>query len=504
MSGDSKQIRTRFAPSPTGYVHVGNFRTALFAFLFARHNQGVVVLRVEDTDQTRKTEGAMENMLAVMAKMNVEFDEGALLENGSLVQTGEYQPYIQSQRLEIYQEHTKQLVAAGKAYYCFCSNERLDELRKEQTALKQPPMYDRLCRKLSTEEVAAKLAEFEAAGQRPVVRQAIPETGQTELHDLVYGKIVYEHALLDDHVLLKSDGFPTYHLAVVVDDHLMSITHVIRGEEWIPSTPKHILLYQSFDWDVPLFAHLPLILNPDKTKLSKRQGDVAVEDFLNKGYLPEALVNFVALLGWNPKTEQEIFSLQELIAQFDLAKVNKSGAVFDIEKLNWMNGMYIREKTSEQLLDLLKPYLEQSRVATKDYSNEFLLAVVNIEKERLKYLSQITEQTGFYFQQPEYDAEILVWKKADRADAKNKLTAVATFLESLPDNEFETAILEEKLKAWITEQGFDTGSVLWPLRVSLSGLAKSPSPFELAACLHKNGGKANVLSRISAAIEKLS
>lgn len=500
---DTAQVRTRFAPSPTGFVHIGSLRTSLFAFLFARHNGGVNILRVEDTDQTRKTEGAVENMISVLGKMGVIFDEGVSLVDNHLTEVGEFGPYTQSQRLDIYEQHAQQLLSDQKAYYCFCSAERLDELRKEQTALKQPPMYDRLCKKLSAEQIQSKLTEFQTQNKRPVIRQSIPESGQTLVHDLVYGEIKYDHSQLDDQVLIKSDGFPTYHMAVVVDDHLMQISHVIRGEEWIPSTPKHILLYQAFGWDVPAFAHLPLILNPDKSKLSKRQGDVAVEDFLKKGYLPEALVNFVALLGWNPKTEQEVFTMDELIAQFDLSKVNKAGAVFDIAKLDWMNSLYIRELTPEQLLELLSPYLEAKGLNLTDYPAEFLQSVITIEQGRLKNLSQINEQTDFYFKQPEYEAESLIWKKADAADAKAKLTAVKDFIESWDESEFKVATTEEKLKDWIAKQEFDTGAVLWPLRVSLSGLPKSPSPFELIECLSKNGGKAAILSRLETAIAKL-
>ncbi|HAG27168.1 TPA: glutamate--tRNA ligase [Patescibacteria group bacterium] len=504
MNNPSQQVRTRFAPSPTGEVHIGSIRTALFSYLFAKHNGGVSVLRVEDTDQSRKVEGAIENMISVMSKVGIEFDEGVVLKDGEVAQAGEFGPYIQSQRLNLYHTQVKELIAQKKAYYCFCSAERLAELRTEQTALKKPPMYDKLCRKLSDEDIEAKLNEFESVGKQPVVRQVIPEEGKTVVKDLVYGEISYDHELLDDQVLLKSDGFPTYHLAVVVDDHFMEISHVIRGEEWIPSTPKHILLFQAFGWEAPNFAHLPLILNPDKTKLSKRQGDVTVEDFLAKGYLPEALLNFVALLGWNPKTEQEIFTKEELIQQFDLEKVNKSGAVFDIEKLNWMNGMYLRELDNENLLNLVSPFLEQGGVKIADYPNEFLLAVIEIEKERLKVLSQIVEHASFYFSQPEYDASILVWKKADSADAKQKLSAVIEFLNTLSETDFQTTIVEEKLKAWIAENQYDTGSVLWPLRVSLSGLERSPSPFELISALYKNGGLSNVISRIQTAIDKLS
>ncbi|HVY67855.1 MAG TPA: glutamate--tRNA ligase, partial [Patescibacteria group bacterium] len=298
MDNQASTIRTRFAPSPTGFVHIGSLRTALFSHLLARHGNGRVILRVEDTDRTRLVEGAVDSLLRVMKTFGLEFDEGFYLdEAGKVRERGEFGPYLQSERLALYQKNALELIEQGKAYYCFCSEQRLEDLRKEQTALKKPPMYDQRCRRLSKEQAAEEMEKCRAEGRNPVVRFAIPADGKTIVPDLIYGDIAYDNKLLDDQVILKSDGFPTYHLAVVVDDHFMQITHVIRGEEWIPSTPKHLLLYQAFGWTPPAFAHLPLILNPDKSKLSKRQGDVAVEDFLQKGYLPEALLNFVAFLG---------------------------------------------------------------------------------------------------------------------------------------------------------------------------------------------------------------
>ncbi len=498
-------IRTRFAPSPTGYVHIGSLRTALFAFLFARHNNGKLVLRIEDTDQNRKVEGAVENLIQVMRAVGINFDEGFYLkEDGSVGERGEFGPYLQSKRLDIYHKHTEQLIAEGKAYYCFCSEARLDELRKEQTALKKPPMYDRHCRSLSAADVKKNFDEFSASGKKPVVRFATPLEGQTVIEDLIYGRIVYENKILDDQVLLKSDGFPTYHLAVVVDDHFMQISHVIRGEEWIPSTPKHLLLYQAFCWQPPKFAHLPLTLNPDKSKLSKRQGDVAVEDFLKNGYLPEALVNFVAFLGWNPKTEQEIFSMPELIEQFDLGKINKAAPIFDTNKLDWLNSHYIRGLQPEVLLAAAKPIWSEKNIAVENYPVEFLNSILNLEKERLKKLSQLGEGTGYYFNQPEYENGLLIWKKSDAADAKAKLQKLQEFFERLDDKEFSRDILETKLKKFISENGFDNGSVLWPLRVALSGLEKSPGPFDLAAALYLGHRRNGILERINAAISKLS
>lgn len=497
-------VRTRFAPSPTGFVHIGSLRTALFSFLYARHNQGVHVLRIEDTDQNRLVKGAEENLLRVMREVGIEFDEGLYLkEDGSTGQRGEFGPYLQSKRLEKYQAAAQRLIAEKKAYYCFCSQERLDELRKEQTALKKPPMYDRHCRNLSEAETAAKQNEFKAAGKNPVVRFAIPPDGETVVPDLIYGDIKYEHRLLDDQVILKSDGFPTYHLAVVVDDHEMQISHVIRGEEWLPSTPKHLLIYQALNWQPTAFAHLPLILNPDKSKLSKRQGDVSVEDFLAKGYLKEALINFVAFLGWNPKTEKELFSLEELIQEFDLANVNKSGAVFDLNKLDWMNSQYIRQMDIAALAENLIPHWQKSGVDTAKFKTDYLRKITALEKERLKKLSEIGERTAYFFSRPEYDGEMLIWKKSDAAKTKKILLALSELLAGFSAADFGLANLENKIKTFIAENNLDNGSVLWPLRAALTGLEKSPSPFEAASVLAFGLGKEEICERLKLAAEKL-
>lgn len=514
-------VRTRFAPSPTGFVHIGSLRTALFSFLFARHNHGTHVLRVEDTDQNRLVEGALENLLRVMREIGVEFDEGFYLDDNNKIQEkGEFGPYLQSKRLELYKKYAKQLVQQGHAYYCFCSEQRLEELRKEQIALKKPPMYDRLCRNLSRDEIQAKLAEFKSAGKNPVIRQTIPAAGQTVVHDLIYGDIVYDHKVLDDQVILKSDGFPTYHLAVVVDDHLMQISHVIRGEEWTPSTPKHLLLYQALGWEPTQFAHLPLILNPDKSKLSKRQGDVAVEDFLAKGYLKEALVNFVAFLGWNPKTEQEFFSMDELIKQFDLPKVNKSGAIFDINKLDWLNSSYIRRMQPGQLASVLMPYWQQAGVKTKDYSAEYFSAIAALEQARLKKLSEIGERTKYFFSEPNYKTEMLFWPRETTKpkEVKDKtLNALQKIYEKinleilsiLPKDIFQDTIRETTnaffriLNETCELLNLGKGDVYWPFRVALTGLEKSPPPFQIAAILFIGIGKEGILNRLKTAIAKL-
>ncbi len=369
-------------------------------------------------------------------------------------------------------------------------------------------MYDRHCKNLSAEEVAIEMEEFKTAGKNPVVRQANPLDGETVLYDLVFGDIKYDNATLDDQVLIKSDGYPTYHFAVVVDDHLMEITHVIRGEEWIPSAPKHVLLYKAFGWESPAFAHMPLILNPDKSKLSKRQGDASLEDFLSKGYLPRTLVNFVALLGWNPKTEQEIFNMEELITQFDLSKVNNSGAVLDVVKLDWMNSHYIREMSDEDLLAEVKPYLEKNesiKSALPNFANEYLIAVLALEKDRLKKLSDIADgHTEFYFVDPEYEGKMLVWKKSDTEETKHNLVLLQDLFRITSDEDMATAAkLETIIKAFIIEHDMDNGSVLWPLRVAMTGQAKSPGPFEVTATLFLGWGRQGVMARLEKAISLL-
>lgn len=502
----NSKIRTRFAPSPTGFVHIGSVRTALFNFLFARHFGGRNVLRVEDTDQSRLVEGAVENMLTSMHKLGIDFDEGPHLnETGVLVERGDFGPYTQSARLAIYKEHIQILLDSRHAYYCFCSSERLDDLRKEQIALKQPAMYDRLCRSLSEEALLVKQEEFKTAGKTPVVRFAIPLEGETIVNDLVFGEMKYKNELLDDQVLIKSDGFPTYHFAVVVDDHLMQISHVIRGEEWIPSTPKHVLIYKAFGWEPTQFAHMPLILNPDKSKLSKRQGDVAAEDFLQKGYLPEALINFVAFLGWNPKTEQEIFSEDELIAQFDLSKVNKSGAVLDTAKLDWMNGEYIRAKSNSELVELCKPYWEAAGVEIQKFKDTYLEAVMALEKDRLKKLSEIPDRTKYFFTAiPKLETEKLVWKKSNPKDTEQNLRLVQDLFRTLDDETMQSAeALETAVKSFISEHDFDMGSILWPLRYAMTGEDKSPSPFEVTSSIFLGWGRENIMDRLQNGINEL-
>jgi len=515
----SKKIRTRFAPSPTGYLHVGSLRTALYCYLFAKHNDGDFVLRVEDTDRSRYVEGSIENLVKVLHSVGLEYNEGIILDNdGKITDKGNFGPYMQSQRLEIYKKYANELIKNNHAYYCFCSQERLGEMRKVQQAQKLAPMYDGKCRNLSKEEVE-KLLNKNAPHPNPlprgegdyVIRLKVPKDGFTEFEDLVYGKIRIENKTIDDQVIMKSDGFPTYHLANVVDDHLMEISHVIRGEEWLPSTPKHILLYKAFGWEAPKFAHLPLLLNPDKSKLSKRQGDVAVEDYLKKGYLPEALLNFILLLGWNPKTEEEIFSLEEMIKRFDLSGVNKTGAIFNTEKLNWINGAYIRKMDLDKLTMLSVPYLVEAGIikvssikyqvlsSGEEIDFEYLKKVVALEQERMKKLSEIGELVKFIFADKlEYEKELLIWKKISFDEVVKNLELAYDELKKIGEKDFGKDNLEKVLQSLMEKNNIKAGELLWPLRASLTGLKASPGPFEVAEVL----GKEKVLERIKKGIKR--
>lgn len=512
----SGNVRVRFAPSPTGFLHIGGLRTALYNYLFARRHDGVFLLRIEDTDRARTVEGGVENILRTLAWAGLEWDEGPLLEIANdtlqipkLTEKGDFGPYTQSHRLSLYQTHAQELLKKGSAYYCFCTAERLDALRAKQTEQKKPTMYDGLCRSLSSEEVAARLKRNDPH----VIRLRIPDGGVTSFDDAIRGRVDFDNTLIDEQVLVKSDGYPTYHLANVVDDHSMNITHVIRGEEWLSSTPKHILLYRAFGWDPPVFAHLPLLLNHDRSKLSKRQGDVAAEDYRKKGYLPEALMNFVALLGWNPSAEQEIYTLRELAERFDLRSVNKAPAVVNFEKLDWLNGHYLRQMTDTELVDFCLPYMEAAGLVRAEettlvlvesgerVSREWLASVIAVEKNRLKRADEITELARFFLiQQPVYDPTILIWKKATPESARNALDRVQKFLALLDEKHWGAAALEEHVKSFIAQEGISTGEALWPLRVALSGREASPSPFEIAAIL----GKEKTLARIAYALQQLA
>ena len=473
------KIRTRFAPSPTGFLHIGGLRTALFNYLFAKQNNGEFILRIEDTDQQRLVEGAAEALLDTLETLGLKPD-------GKIEH--------QSQRLNLYKKAVDRLIKKGHAYPCFCSSERLEQVRQEQQANKQVPKYDGRCRNLSKEEVAQRL---KSVGDKHVIRFKIPENKIVEAGDIVYGKISVKTEDLDDFVLIKTDNYPTYHLANVVDDYTMGISHVIRGEEWLPSLPKHILLYQALSYPLPEFAHLPLLLNPDKSKLSKRQGDVAVEDFLKKGYLPEALINYVALLGWNPGNDEELFLINKLIKEFSLEKVNKAGAVFDVNKLNWFNAEYIRRiitAASERYQQLIKQsqiYLPKHEDRAED--------VLKLFGSRINNLSEISELGGFLFELPEYPADMLVFKKSDQQKTDQGLNLSLGSLAKINEGDWKLENLNQTLEDIAGKHGLTPGDIFWPVRVALSGQEKSPSPSEILESL----GKEESLRRIKLAINKL-
>ncbi len=466
MENSTKKVVTRFAPSPTGMLHIGGARTCLYNWLWARKNNGKFILRIEDTDQERFVEGAEENIYEGLKWLGMEWDEG---------------PFKQSERTEIYKKYAAQLVEQGKAYYCFCTKERLDEMREIQQKMNKPPRYDGLCRNLSKEEIEEKIK----AGEKYVVRLKLPQEGSVLVKDLVRGKVKFEYKDLDDQVLVKSDGFPTYHLANVVDDHEMGINCVIRGEEWLPSTPKHIYLYEALGWEQPQWAHLSLFIKKGGGKLSKREGATSLLNYKEMGYLPEAVNNFIAFLGWNPKDERELFSLEELAKEFDLKNVNKANPIFDTEKLDYLNGLYIRKKSLDELYELTKPFL------TVDADEDYIKKVLVLEQERIKKLSEIGEMTKYFFTDDlNYEADLLVWKKSTKEEAKENLGLLIKKLEETEDWEKES--LEKNIIEWIKSIEKGNGDILWPMRAALTGQEKSPSPFEVASVL----GKERSLARL--------
>lgn len=482
----SEYPRVRFAPSPTGYLHIGGLRTALYNYLFAKQTGGKFILRIEDTDRTRYVEGAVENLITTLEWSGLHYDEGP-------GKGGDYGPYVQSARLHIYKEHTDRLIENGHAYYCFCSKERLDTLRDEQKARGEQTVYDKHCLKLSKDEVNAKLAE----GLPHVIRMNVRHGKTVLVKDIIRGNIDFDTSIVDDQVLIKSDGFPTYHLANVVDDHLMKITHTIRGEEWLPSTPKHVLLYEAFGWEVPVFAHLPLLLNPDRSKLSKRQGDVAVEDYRAKGYLKEALVNFIALLGWNAGDDREFYYMEELIAAFSVDRINKSGAVFNLEKLEWLNAEHLRAKSDEELAGLLREELSKTGHDTALYSTEFLIKVVQAMKERVRFVKEIPENAGYFFGKPDGYEEKGV-QKAWKEETPKLLEAYIAKLNAIAADSKED--YETALRTCAEENGVGAGKLIHPVRLAVSGVSSGPGLFEILEAL----GKDEVIDRIKTALEKIS
>ncbi|HQT92308.1 MAG TPA: glutamate--tRNA ligase [Candidatus Kryptobacter bacterium] len=481
----SGAVRVRFAPSPTGFLHVGGLRTALFNFLFARNSGGNFILRIEDTDRARYVEGAVQNLINTLKWAGLDYDEGPDA-------AGEYGPYVQSARLDIYRKHVDLLLEKGTAYRCFCTPDRLEAMRKEQEKNKLQPKYDRTCLRLSAKELADNIS----AGKPFVVRMKVPDNISVNFTDIIRGDIELLSERVDDQVLLKSDGFPTYHLANVVDDHLMKISHVIRGEEWLSSTPKHVLLYDAFGWDLPKFAHLPLLLNPDKSKLSKRQGDVAVEDYRDKGYLKEALVNFIALLGWNPGDEREIFSLAELEKEFSLEKVNKSGAVFNVEKLNWLNFQHLRRQTDGEVLSMLKAHLSKMSIDPSKFSDRYLLEVITAMRERVSFIKDFTEKSPYFFNAPkEYDPAVI--KKRWKPQSAEYLRELSKAFSDLTDP--QKVDYEEALHRSAESLKVGNGELIHPLRLAVSGMGEGPGLFDIVSII----GKEETMRRINSAIERI-
>ena len=479
------KVRTRFAPSPTGRMHVGNLRTALYAYLIAKHEGGDFILRIEDTDQERYVEGALDIIYHTLKETGLVHDEGPDLDGG-------VGPYVQSERQAqgIYLKYAKELVEKGEAYYCFCGKERLESL-KQEVAGKEIIVYDKHCLHLSKEEVEAKLA----AGVPYVIRQNIPNEGTTSFEDEIYGKIEVPNSELDDMILIKSDGYPTYNFANVVDDHLMGITHVVRGNEYLSSSPKYNRLYAAFGWDVPVYVHCPLITNEEHKKLSKRCGHSSYEDLIEQGFVTEAVVNYVALLGWCPSDNREIFSLEELVEAFDYHHMNKSPAVFDMGKLRWMNGEYIKAMDFEKFYERALPYLKEA--IHKDLD---LKKIASQVKTRIEVFPEIKELIDFYEEVPEYDTQMYCHKKMKTTEetSLNLLKEVRPLLEAQDD--YSNDALFEALVAFGKEHGYKTGYIMWPIRTALSGKQTTPAgATEILEIL----GKEESIKRIHAAIEKL-
>jgi len=469
-----KKIITRFAPSPTGELHIGGARTALFSFLFAKSHGGKFLLRIEDTDRERYIEGSVEHIIEALNWLGLSPDN----RNNIM---------FQSKRLDIYKKHAFDLVKAGHAYVCTCDKEKLEYDRRRQIEENKPPKYEGHCRNKNIKPEDIENENF-------VIRMKIPLSGKIKFNDLIRDDVEFDYSLIDDQIILKSDGFPTYHLASVIDDHEMNVTHVIRADEWLASTPKHLLLYQMFSWKAPFFAHLPMILAPDKSKLSKRHGATGVFEFKSLGYLPEAIINFIALLGWHLKEDKEIFSFKEILNQFSLDRVQKGAAIFDIKKLNWMNSQYIKEKSAKELLSSID----------KIYGKEFIgdenlaLKILEIGKMRMEKLSDFKTLKESFDLAGDYGADLLKWKKDTLENAKENLRRCNEVVKTLIMGEFNQKTSEKYLMPLADSAG--RGEVLWPLRVALSGKEKSPGPFEIMHVI----GKEETLRRIELALKKLN
>ncbi|MBM2832752.1 MAG: glutamate--tRNA ligase [Dehalococcoidia bacterium] len=482
-------IRVRYAPSPTGYPHVGNIRTAIFNWLFARHQGGSFILRLEDTDLARTVEGAAEAILESLLWLGLDWDEGP--EVG-----GAFGPYIQSQRLPLYHETAGRLLRQGAAYLCYCSPERLDQMRAEQARRKQPPGYDRRCRELSPDERKA----LESSGVKPVVRFKIPLEGQTTFTDIIRGEVTFQNSTLDDFVLLKSDGYPTYHLANIVDDHEMQVSDVLRAEEWLSSTPRHLLLYAAMGYEPPRFAHLPMILGPDRSKLSKRHGATALLEFREQGYLPEAMLNFLTLLGWSLDDHTELMSREEIVSNFSLERVSQTAAIFNHQKLEWMNGVYIRHLSPDEFTRRMLPFLEKGLPpeVTRPVPFEYARRLAPLIQERTKTLAETVALTDFFFvEQLQYEASLLLDKGLSREMAIQALKTARERIETL--DQFDSASLEGLLRPLATGVGMNASGFFGLLRVAVTGRKAAPPLFQTMEAL----GRQRCLDRMEMALAGL-
>ena len=476
------KVRVRFAPSPTGYPHLGNIRTALFNWLFARHHGGKFILRIEDTDVTRKVEGAVEVILDSLKWLGLNWDEG---------------PYFQSQRLPMYHEVANRLLKENHAYLCYCSPERLEAMRQEQMKRHQPPKYDGRCRNLTQQE----RSELEASGVTPVVRFKTPTMGETTFRDLIRGAVTFKNDTLDDFILLKSDGYPTYHLANVIDDHSMDISHVLRADEWLSSTPRHMLLYQALIWQPPQFAHLPMILGSDRAKLSKRHGATNTADYQLQGYLPTAMMNFLALLGWSLDDRTELLSQEELIKHFSLERVGKTAAIFNKDKLEWMNGVYLRKLGPEEFAELATPFLSRDlpQSAKRPLDKDYIRQVMPLIQERAKFLAEVPQLADFFFlDELQYDASLLLSGGLDPTQAINSIEATVQKLEVVKD--WNASSLENILRPLTTELNLSTRKFFGLLRVATTGRTAAPPLFQTMAVL----GKDKCLKWLGIALQRLS
>lgn len=495
---DTRPVRSRYAPSPTGFPHIGNYRSCIFEWLAARHSGGQFILRIEDTDRKRLVPGSIEAILEGLRWLGLLWDEGPDV-------GGPYGPYIQSERLDIYKEHAERLIAQGDAYRCYCTEERLEQMRAEQQARGEPTRYDRRCRYLTPEERARN----EAEGLPSVIRFAAPLEGTTTYHDFLRGDLTFDNTTIDDMVLLKSDGYPTYNFANIIDDHLMNVTHVMRGEEYIPSAPRYAQVYRAFGWEEPVVVHMPLVLAPDRSKLSKRHGALPLLEYRDMGYLPEAIVNFLVLLGWSYDDKTEFFTLDELVKVFDISRIGTSPAIFDKDRLDWFNGHYIRKLSPEELTERAMPFLldgvpEAAHVADRAYITRVLV----LDQERFKTLADVPDKTRYFFVEPEYDASLLLGKNMDAEKAADALAGLLPVLADLRD--WDAEHLLATLDKFVTDQGFirtkadgtqvpDRGPVFMLVRVAVSGRKETPGLPEMLAVL----GKEHTLKRLEAARHKL-